>query len=67
MNIELDATDADVIAEALQRLAVDLDATRRLLGHSGAAAPPDKAVRVALLLRRLRPLHRPGAAARRQA
>ena len=61
MNIELDAADADVISEALQRLAVDLDATRRLLGASGTAAPRDKAVRVALLLRRLRPLQPGGA------
>ncbi|MFO1061279.1 MAG: hypothetical protein U1E53_30470 [Dongiaceae bacterium] len=60
MNIELDAADADVISEALQRLAVDLDATRRLLGPSVTAAPVDKAVRVALLLHRLRPLHQPG-------
>ena len=49
MRIELDAADADVIAEALQRLAVDLDAMRRLLGPSR----PEKAVRVARLLRRL--------------
>jgi hypothetical protein len=53
MRIELDAADADVIAEALQRLAVDLDAMRRLLGPSRPTPRPEKAVRVARLLRRL--------------
>jgi hypothetical protein len=55
MYLELDAMDADVIAEALQRMAVDLDAMSRLFGDAGLAMRHDKATRVAMLLRLLRP------------